>query len=125
MCFFLLTLPLTDFLLKTTKHTLVGIDRLLCLIGTYNEFFYVPLCLLMVNNFPSLTIQYWLALCMKMISHMYMSGLPNMTLHTSRGTTSNSTSSIKLSLMENPILHCFVIFKFASLFIFPSGYGHG
>jgi len=31
-----------------------------------------------------------------------------MTPHASRGTTSSSTSPIKLALMENLILHCFL-----------------
>lgn len=62
---------------------------------------------------------------MNIASHMYMYGLPNTTPHTSRGTSSRSTSSIKSTLIENLILHYFFTFGFASLCTHPSRYGFG
>lgn len=68
---------------------------------------------------------YYLDILMNIASRMYMYGLWNMNLHTSRGTTSRSTSSIKSTLIENLILHCFVTFSFASLFTHHSEYTFG
>lgn len=124
-------LPLIDsssdqLSLKNNKtYFLLELINFLAWLTLTSENFYLPLCMLLLNDFPSLMYQYWLALLMNIASRMYMCGLPNTTPHTSRGTTSRSTSSIKSALVANLILHCFVTLRSTSLFTYPIGYGFG
>jgi len=59
---------------------------------------------------------------MNITSLIYMYGIPNTTPHTSNGTTSNTNSSIKYTLVEKLILHFLVTLIFESLFSYPNGY---
>lgn len=67
-----LTLLQDDFLLKSKTYFLLELISFLAWLAVTNEIFGLPLCTLMMKDFTSLMRHLWLALHMKISSHMYI-----------------------------------------------------
>jgi hypothetical protein len=78
----------------------------------------LPLCVMMMMDLTSFIGRYWLDLCMKITSHIYMWGLP--TLHLIHQVVPH-LPTLHSSLMENLNLHCLLLSTSHPCFPIPLG----